>query len=277
MATAVAGMWQFPNGNYCGISNIQVISIYDYLKYNGQYPPYVSQASIHNALNQSNAVSEWGTGRNGTGRQHGPGPDVLADIAADGGTDPRAIAFGAYVNTPGGYYFHNWIYRTDATNATYDFASDFGPAYGVNDPISVTINGGAHSFVIDGVWAKSDPSNPSPGEVIYYIDTYDPWVSSDGYGEDYQQNPPTGTHPYNPTQHYARSLSDWISLSKFWGQGYNPYNTFDPEPNTPNGNYYNSPPLSAHWGGYYVTIEQDHINVGPDIAYDQTGNPAPHN
>lgn len=133
------------------------------------------------------------------------------------------------------------------------------------------INGGAHSFVIDGVWANHDPSNPNISKTIYYIDTWDPWLNANGYGFD-------GTNPYNTSQNEAWSLSDWTSLSIFWGQGYNVYNKYDPEPNTTGSSYYNSPPLGAHWYGYYVTIEQDGISgTGYQYAFDQDGNLAPHN
>lgn len=258
-------------GNWCGIANIAVISNYDWLQYNNGVPPYLSQSDIHDLLNSSGDVSPWGRAVSGSGRQYGPGPYVAADISADGGTDPFAIVEGVWHDTPPGYYFHNWIYRTSASTATYDFGSDFGAANGVNDPISVTINGGAHSFVIDGVWASSDPSS-SASHTIYYIDTWDPWLDSNNQPFDHKN------WYYNTTQNEAWSLSDWTSLSKFWGQGYNPYNTYDPEPNTTGGNYYNSPPLSAHWGGYFVTIEQDYITGTSYVyAFDQNGNLAPHN
>jgi len=258
-------------GNWCGIANIAVISNYDWLQYNNGYPPYLSQQQIHDLLNSPSRVSPWGTAVSGSGRQYGPGPYLTADISADGGTDPHSISVGLYLNTPPGYYFHNWIYRTSATTATYDFGSDYGPSNGVNDPISVTINGGAHSFVIDGVWANYDPSDPLHGKTIYYIDTWDPWLNGNN-------QPFDGHYYYNTTQNEAWSLTDWTSLSKFWGQGYNPYNGYDPEPNTTGGNYYNSPPLSAHWGGYFVTIEQDNTSAtSDDYAFDQNGNLAPHN
>lgn len=265
--------FQEHQSNWCGIANIYAISIYDWLKYNGGSPPYNSQEQTQGLLNSNGDVSVWGRAVSGPypSRQYGPGPYVAADISADGGTDPHAIAVGAYQNTPPGYYFHNWIYRTDATTATYDFGSDFGPANGLNDPISVTINGGAHSFVIDGVWASRDPSDPRYSATIYYIDTWDPWLNGINQAFD-------GHYYYNTTQNEAWSLSDWTSLSKFWGQGYNPYNTYDPEPNTTGSNYYNSPPLGAHWGGYFVTIEQDTATqTSWEYALDQNGNLAPHN
>ncbi|MGH2487988.1 MAG: hypothetical protein ACRDHE_18465, partial [Ktedonobacterales bacterium] len=108
-------------------------------------------------LNSSQAVSPWGKAAPGDG---GPGPAFVGDIAADGGTDPRALSWAAYTITPGGYYFHNWIYATGANfpgnqTATYDFGSDFGSYRGLNDPMSVTVKYGKHSFVIGGVWASS--------------------------------------------------------------------------------------------------------------------------
>jgi hypothetical protein len=74
------------------------------------------------------------------------------------------------------YYFHNWIYRTSSTTATYDVSTDFGKnTVSHNDPISVTIDGAYHSFNVDGVWATSDPSYP--GATLSAIDTWDPWLN----------------------------------------------------------------------------------------------------
>ncbi|MGH2486934.1 MAG: hypothetical protein ACRDHE_13065, partial [Ktedonobacterales bacterium] len=141
--------FQEHQGNWCGIANIWAIALYDWKKYNGGVPPDDSQESIEAKLNSAGDTSPWGRAVSGSGSQHGPGPYLTADIAADGGTDPFAVNEGAYQETPPDYYFHNWIYRTNSTTATYDFGSDFGSKNGVNDPISVMINGGAHSFIID--------------------------------------------------------------------------------------------------------------------------------
>jgi hypothetical protein len=262
--------WYQHQGNWCGIANIRAIQVYDWLYYNGGSPQWDnSQEAIHNRLNSYS--SPWG---------HGPGGYVFSDIAADGGTDPHSIAYGAWYDTPLStssqpYWFHNWIYRTSSTTATYDFATDFGRnTVSHNDPISVTIDGGFHSFVVDGVWATSDPSYP--GATIHSIDTWDPWLNHANQSVD-------GTHPYNQTENQVWSLYDWTTKRVMWGQGYNTHNGFDPDPDTPN--HYYVPPFPSynvpyHWNTYFITIEQDRINdasTSHDYAIDQNGHLAPHN
>ena len=262
--------WYQHRGNWCGIANIRAIQVYDWLYYDGKSPAWDnSQEAIHNRLNSYS--SPWG---------HGPGGYVLADISGDFGTDPHAIAYGAWYDTPAGpssqpYWFHNWIYRTSSTTATYDFSTDFGRnTVSHNDPISVTINGGYHSFVVDGVWATSDPSYA--GAKLSAIDTWDPWLNHANQSVD-------GTHPYNHTQNQIWSLTDWTTNRLMWGQGYNTHNGADPDPNTPN--HYYVPPfykygVPYHWNTYFVTIEQDYINnayTSFNYAIDQNGHLAPHN
>lgn len=257
--------WYQHQGNWCGIANIRAIQVYDWLYYNGKSPAWDnSQEAIHNRLNSYS--SPWG---------HGPGGYVLANISGDFGTDPHAIAYGAWYDTPAGYWFHNWIYRTSSTTATYDFSTDFGRnTVTHNDPISVTINGGYHSFVVDGVWATSDPSYA--GAKLSAIDTWDPWLNHANQSVD-------GTHPYNHTQNQVWSLTDWTTNRLMWGQGYNTHNGADPDPNTPN--HYYVPPFYSygvpyHWNTYFVTIEQDYINTAYtsfNYAIDQNGHLAPHN
>jgi hypothetical protein len=267
---AATNDWYQHQGNWCGIANIRAIQVYDWLYYNGKAPGWDnSQEAIHNRLNSYS--SPWG---------HGSGGYVYSDIAGDGGTDPHSIAYGAWYDTPPSsqnqpYWFHNWIYRTSSTTATYDFSTDFGKnTVSHNDPISVTIDGGFHSFVVDGVWATSDPSYP--GATIGSIDTWDPWLNHANQSRD-------GTHPYNQTENQVWSLTDWTTNRVMWGQGYNTHNGFDPDPDT--SNHYYVPPFNSygvpyHWNTYFVTIEQDRINNNStsfDYAIDQNGHLAPHN
>lgn len=270
MSTATSD-WYQQNDNWCGVANVRAIQRYDWLYYNnGTGSPGWdnSQTAIYNRMNS--ITSPWGAG----------GGYVKDDISGDFGSDPHAIAYAAWYDTPPSsqqepYWFHNWIYRTSSTTATYDFATDFGAnTVSHNDPISATIDGGYHSFVISGVYASSDPSYG--GESIQSVETWDPWLNSSDQGRHNKKY-------YNQTQLEVWSLSNWLSVSFLWGQ---PYNTnpgsSDPEPDTPN--HYYVPPFPGgynhHWGTYYVTIEQDAINedsTSHDYAIDQNGNLAPHN
>jgi len=279
MATATSDWFEKQN-NWCGVASIRAIQRYDWIYYgkNGgssQTPGWDnSQSAIFNRLSTS-GQSPWGRGSGGD--------SLVSNISGDFGTDPHSIAYGAWYETlPGStnqtYSFHNWIYRTNALTATYDLATDFGVhTDSHNDPISATINGGYHSFVISGFYSSSDPS--LGGEVLGSIVTWDPWLNSFNAARD-------GHHYYNTYQEQVWSISNWTSLSQFWGQ---PYNTTahggsDPEPNTPN--HYYVPPfplfggLTHHWNTYFVTIEQDYIAndvLSYDYALDQDANIAPHN
>ncbi|WIG61377.1 MAG: hypothetical protein OJF49_004125 [Ktedonobacterales bacterium] len=284
---------------WCGVAVIQAMERYDWLKYDGNASPtYESQYSLgyntanhdpyNGLLNTSAAISPWGQADPGL---NGPGPKFVADIAADGGLDPRGLAWGIWDVTPNGYYFHNWIYETGNTtagakSATNDFAADYGPHNGLNDPIAVAINTGMHFFVIDGVWASSDPS--AGGDTLYDIDTWDPWLNQAGASFD-------GTYPYNTSINEVWSLSDWLGQTNqgptwMWQNPYNTANKYDPDPSTglfghPGSPYYDQPlpapnNQTGHWNTYWVTIEQDEVTscqASPNIAYDQNGNPSPHN
>lgn len=265
--------WPQHQSNWCGVSNIIAINWYDQMKVFGTNvdPVWKTQESIASLLNTNSAISPWGQASGQVGH-----PAFKADIAGDGGTDPRSIAWATWTVTPNNFFFHNWIYRTSNYTATADFAADFGPAHGLNDPISVTIDRGQRSFVVSGVYASSDPS--AGGSVLAAIITWDSSV-----GE-------PGSLGHQPTREYAWSVDDWLNYISqnghyLWRV---PYDTshydptfWDPEPSTTPGNYYNpSSTLPAHWNGYYVTIEQDLVtrcNASPDIAYVETGAEAPHN
>ncbi len=137
--TTATSRWPQLKPNWCGVSNIQAIEEYDWWRQTGLWNQGdYTQAAIDNDLNSSGAVSPWG-------EPYIPPKAVKANISSDFGTDPRAIESGAYDVTPAGFYFHNYIYQTIPENATYDFALDFGPYHGVNNPISVTVWHGQRS------------------------------------------------------------------------------------------------------------------------------------
>ncbi len=264
--------WPQKNGNWCGVANIAAINDYDYL-INGidNQNKYPDQYSVANMLNgtisgQPSPISPWGS-ISGT-------PAFKANISKDGGTDPRSIAWGLYTVTPNNFFFHNYIYpgSNGVDHAVRNFASDFGPYNGLNDPISVTINGGQHSVVISGVIANEDPSYDPNGVILQKVHIWDPWFGFNG------------TTPYNTTGRdqwwYVSDFESAQNYPQWWGQTYNTSNGYDPEPSTTGSNYYNAPPLSHHWGGNYITIEQDRVvwtTYTENIALDNLGNPVPHN
>ncbi len=267
--------WFEQQSNWCGVANIRAIQRYDWIYWgnnggNSTTPGWDnSQSAIFNRLSTS-GQSPWGRGSGGA--------NLVSNISGDFGTDPHSIAYGAWYETPVStgsqpYYFHNWIYKTSALTATEDISTDFGAnTVSHNDPISATIDGGFHSFIISGFYASSDPSQG--GAALNSIVTWDPWLNSSNQARD-------GHYYYNTTQEEVWSISNWTTLTKFWGQGYNTNNGSDPEPNTPN--HYYVPPFPNyphHWDTYFVTIEQDRIpnnTYSYDYAIDENGHLAPHN
>lgn len=264
MNSLVATYFPQQANNWCSVATATVVNAYAYWRAgNPGGNQYQNQASIANLMNTDSAISPWGavSGNNGT---------FKANISHDRGTDPRAVAWVEYTTTPYGYYYHNYIYSNGVDGATRNIASDYG-SNGSNVPISVTINGGAHMVAVAGVIADRDPSlNPYTVNVSYVL-VYDPWFGS-GYS-------PINYYNDQATAQWI-SYSDWAGLYKWWRTPYNTGNGYDPEPNTYPGNYYNVPPLSAHWNNSYVTIEQDNIPPGTyseNIALDQYGSPVAHN
>lgn len=255
------------------MANIQTINAYAYWEQGiSSQNQHSTQESVASVLNSSAAESPWGYSKYGGA--------FNADIAADGGTDPRSISWGLYTITPNNYFYHNYIYTgnyptgNSVDHATRNFASDFG-SYGLNNPISVTVNGGMHSVVVSGVQADGDPSANPNGVTLHAILVWDPWYGNTTFG---------GPTTYNTTGVWQWwNIGDWegtTGVTKWWGQTYNTHNGYDPDPYTTPGFYYNVPPLSTHWGGNYITIEQDTIpptTHDENIALDNNGNPVPYN
>src|SRR5713101_8060282 len=132
--TLAAAEWPQKNANWCGVANIEVVANYTFQLAGGsQNIPFQAggQQRIWNDLNSNAAISRWGyapVGSNGSG--------IKANIASDGGTDPRSIAWGiSYESIVGAYWrhvppgpfqrriaepvytFHNVIYHNSVTSA----------------------------------------------------------------------------------------------------------------------------------------------------------------
>lgn len=153
--------------NWCGISVATTIVGYAYWQAGISNNPYSVQQDIAALMQSSSAESPWGYA-NGS-------YTFKANISLDKGTDPRSLAWAEYTATPYGYYYHNYIYPggNGVLNATRNFASDYG-SRGTNVPISVTINGGAHTVMVGGVYANEDPSTNYSTVQFSYILVYDP-------------------------------------------------------------------------------------------------------
>lgn len=263
--------WPQKSGNWCGIANIQVMDNYTYQLYvNPNWLPYKSggEQTIVNDENSGAGVSQWGTPS-----WNGMGPGFQADIARDGGTDPRSIAWGALYDSTSGvplhaayhnekgvvlppwvtynFTFHNVIYHSGANNTMAGVARALEVW---NIPVSVTIAHGLHSDIVSGVVANTDPLTTYPATVTA-LDVWDPAVQSNGTGG------------YQSAREVTWSGSAFATNSNMLGTPYNANNGYDPDPSvgiyTPNSTYH------THWINYWTDIEPDgQVDVSPDMALD---------
>jgi hypothetical protein len=270
VATA-ATEWPQRGNNWCGPANIEVVANYTFQLIRGQYDtPFLTggQQRIVNDLNSTAAVSEWGTPP-----WNGIGPGFKADIAQDGGLDPRGMAWGIlYESVAGinmhhfpvnyllgypyyvGYTYHDVIYHNDVTHAVGGLARTLDR---FGQPISVTIAHGLHFDVVSGVYANNDPINAYPADVDA-VNTWDPAVGTPGGGYQSAREVTWDNYTFNTDVH-------------MWGSTYNSNNGYDPDPSvgiyTPNSTY------PTHWIGNRTDFEPDgQVTVGVDYALDENGN-----
>ena len=132
---------------------------------NGQsvtFPNSSSQGNVEKA-NQTSGASQWShaTPTNNWGG--------ITNIAADGGTDPRSIAYMAWNYSLPNRFFHDYIYNRFqegvqvGKSLTHDDVVIRATTIMARaleqytEPVSATINGGAHSVIVSGVWSANDP------------------------------------------------------------------------------------------------------------------------
>lgn len=271
-AAQAASDWPQHDPNWCGVANIEMIANYTYqlAANNGNTYPFRSggQAAIAKDLNSANGVSIWGTAP-----RTSFGPGFAADIAADGGTDPRSIAWGiAYesasgsywrqwsqrsagsgspLGTPPSYTFHNVIYHVSAGSAVASLARTLR-RYHI--PVSVTMAHGLHSDVVTGVYATNDPVTSYPANVTA-LNVWDPAVGTPSGG-------------YQSSREVTWDAFTFETNQNFWGSGYNLNGGYDPDPTqgiyTPNSTY------PHHWITFLTDIEPDNqVSVSPDMALDE--------
>ncbi|WIG60803.1 MAG: hypothetical protein OJF49_003551 [Ktedonobacterales bacterium] len=262
--------WPQRDANWCGPAAIEAAANYTYqLATNNQNNiPFNSggQQRIANDLNSALATSIWGTPA-----WNGIGPGFNADIANDGGTDPRGMAWGIEYESAYGWYwrflhnggdpklalhvpiyaFHNVIYHNDVTHAVGGLARTLEE---YSQPVVVTVAHGLHFDVIAGVYSYNDPITSYPADVDA-VDVWDPAVGSPSGGYQSAREVLWTNWTFNTDVH-------------MWGSTYSSNSGYDPDPSvgiyTPNTDY------PAHWIGYRTDFEIDHlINVLPDYAVDE--------
>ncbi|MGZ6390575.1 MAG: hypothetical protein ACXWQZ_15105 [Ktedonobacterales bacterium] len=267
-----ASDWPQHDPNWCGVANIEMIANYTYqlAANNGYTYPFHSggQAQIANDLNRPSGVSIWGTAP-----KTSVGPGFAADIAADGGTDPRSIAWaiayesasgsywrqwsqrnassGSPLHSPPAYTFHNVIYHGSVGSAVAGLARTL-ERYRI--PVSVTIAHGLHSDVVTGVYATSDPINSYPANITG-LNVWDPGVGSPWGG-------------YQSAREVTWDTYTFETDANLWGSTYNLNSGYDPDP--ARGIYTPTSTYPHHWITFRTDIEPDNqVSVSPDMAVDE--------
>lgn len=276
-AAQAASDWPQHDPNWCGVATVEMVANYTYqlAANNGNNYPFQAggQATIASDLNSPSAVSIWGTA---PATSNGPG--FVADIAADGGTDPRSIAWGIAYESAGGSYWRQWSQRNAGSSSplhappSYTFHNKIyhgsvgqvglavaGMARTLESyriPLSVTIAHGLHSDVVTGIYATNDPVSSFPANVTA-LNVWDPGVGSPWGG-------------YQSSREVTWDAYTFETDAHMWGSAYNLNGGYDPDPTrgiyTPNSTYPN------HWITYLTDIEPDYlVRVSPDMALDETG------
>lgn len=276
--------WPQRNGNWCGVANVEALANYTFQAATGNanYFPFGNpahtpaggrnQASIASDLNASFAVSQWGVPS-----WNGIGPGFQADIARDGGTDPRSIAWATlyesaagdylHLHRPGylaprwatrAYSFHDVIYHGGETQALTGLARMLETFH---MPVSITMAHGLHSDVVSGLYSTNDP-NSSGTAAVTAVNVWDPGVGSSGGG-------------YQSAREVTWDAYSFNNDPSMWGSTYQSNNGYDPDPAvgpyTPNGQY------PTHWINNYTLIGPDrNTGVSPDWALDEYGNVMTH-
>lgn len=277
--------WPQRNNNWCGIANVEVLANYTFQAATGNpnYFPFGnpsgtpaggrSQATIAADLNNTSvAVSQWGVPS-----WNGIGPGFQADIARDGGTDPRAIAWaslyesaaGVYLRQPHpgylpprwatrAYSIHDVIYHGGVSQALTGLARML-ETYRM--PVSITMAHGLHSDIVSGLYSTNDPNSSSTAAVTA-INTWDPAVGAPGGG-------------YQSSREATWDVYSFTTNPDMWGTTYQSNSGYDPDPAV--GPYTPTKSYPTHWINYYTLIGPDgHTSVSPDFALDENGNVMTH-
>lgn len=270
---AIQHIWPQGNTNNCGVETAEAVVNYaDAVT--GRALRFTSTSNMYQ-VNQSNqssaAASQWGYAtplNRWAGR---------SNIAPDTGTDPRSIAYMTFTYTPPGWYFHDYVYRwqyfhssqpsfqTQALEATTSLAESLERWH---MPTNTTINGGAHSVLVTGIWSGNDPNTHYPAQIQGLVFRDPEYAASSGRFEvDFATWSSTGL--YMPPNGYYYSL--W---SVYYGDLHSRndrLNKSDPEPTV--GPYTPRPANGQpeHWYGGFTWIQRDTFTTGaqgsPDWSF----------
>ena len=232
MATVTQNIWPQGNTCNCGVESAEaVVNFVDQMQ--GLPLRFTSTQDMFN-INQDMwgdaVISEWGyaTPMNPCAEK--------SNIAPDTGTDPRSIAYISTRYSPSGSMFYDYIYRwsfyhkTEPSFSTQAQEATTSLAEGIERghlPANTTINGGAHSVVVTGVWSGNDPNTHYPAQIQGLVFRDPEYVgTSSRFEVTFTTWSQTGL--YMPPNNYYYSL--W---SLYYGDLKNlndHLNTSDPEP-----------------------------------------------
>jgi hypothetical protein len=272
MNASIAAVWPQYAGPYCGIATAIAAVNYNDLVHGVamRFTSRSAQTTVA-AANQTKGASRWGYATP-VNKYAGK-----TNIAPDFGADPRSIAYMTYEYTPLNNFFHNYIYR-------WQFANSAPPAFSTqarqattnvaralkswHEPVNVSINGGAHSVLVSGMYSYNDPALYYPAQiasVVFRDPMFAPSVSR------FQVDISTWTNGGLSTPAGVYSL--W---SLYYGDRYargDGRNTYDPEPTV--GIYKPTSAQPVHWYKGFAWIQRDnHYANGtysPDYAYSSQG------
>ncbi len=253
--------WPQSKTNYCFLADVQALANYEQWR-NGSSIRFPHQSKQGNILSDMNN----GVVPSGRSSYHG---FTRANISADFGGDPRAQAWGAFVESPAHHYYHQYIYHNGVNAASFGLAKGVASSHNHrgNSPEIAIVDAALHSVVVAGEWSYGNPVSVSKA-VISSFAVYNSWDQSLG--------------PYINGAYYAQvSYSNWTtgvsSLSRghhyWWAHTYG--NPSDPDLNV--GIYKPNRKYPHHWWTYYVSIQRDDdANDSAEYCHDENGNVMQH-
>ncbi len=270
---AIQNIWPQGNTNNCGVETAEAVTNYadELAGVSMRFTSTQDMSQVNQDNQNSSAASQWGYA---TPTNQWAGK---SNIAPDTGTDPRSIAYMTFNYTPPNWYFHGYIYRwsffhstqpsfsTQVIEATTSLAESLERW---SMPTNTTINGGAHSVIVTGIWSGNDPNAHYPAQIqgLVFRDPEYP-ASSSRYEIDFATWSSTGL--YMPPNNYYYSLwslyyGDLTTLGDH-------KNTSDPEPSV--GPYVPNAAKGEpyHWYDGFTWIQRDTFTSGsqgsPDWAF----------
>nr|MBA2678579.1 hypothetical protein [Ktedonobacteraceae bacterium] len=256
--------WPQSQGNYCFLADVQALTNYEDWK-DGIAIRYPHQSG------QENIRADMGDGVVPSGGSSNY-KFTKANISADFGGDPRAQAWGAYTETPGYRYYHQYIYHNGVDGASFGLAKGVASthSHGGNSPEIALVDSARHSVVVAGEWSYGNPVSVSQAAIMSFAvyNSWDesvfPYINGAYYEQVSYSNWTTGVSSLPRGQHY------------WWARtyGFN-NNTSDPDPNVgmyePNGTY------PHHWWTNYVSIQRDDDSSdNAEYCHDENGHVMQH-